>query len=338
LVRNRNALLVIVVAALCAVGGVAYVVVAALGSRSGSTAATLATTAQAPARLSPVDAGPRPKAVLVRAVDPERATLEGRVYRVDPSGGGRPKVQKGPACLRFYEAGTHGLCLTLARSGVDFRALILDHAGKVRHTVTLTGLPSRARVSPNGRLGAMTTFVTGDSYNTPGQFSTRTTILDLANGRPIADLEKFAVTKDGERIHNPDFNFWGVTFARDSDEFYATLATGGHRYLVHGRVSRRAVEVVHDNVECPSLSPDGTRIAYKRRDGKPWKWRLHVLDLRTGADVAVSERRPIDDQAEWLDNRRLLYGMGVDVWVAPADGSGRPQRFLAHASSPSAQR
>jgi hypothetical protein len=336
LVRNRNAL-VILVAVLCAIGGAVYVVVATMSARSEPTAATLSNTVQAPARLSTVSAGPRPKAVLVRAVDPQRATLEGRIYRVNPSGGGRPKAQKGPACLRFYAAAGHGLCLTVARSGVDFRAMILDH-GKVRHTLSLTGLPSRARVSPNGRLGAMTTFVSGDSYATPGQFSTRTTILDLVKGHAIVDLEKFAVTKDGKRIHNPDFNFWGVTLARDSDEFYATLSTGGHQYLVHGRVSQRAVDVVHDNVECPSLSPDGTRIAYKRRDGKPWRWRLHVLDLRTGADVAVSERRPIDDQAEWLDNRRVLYGIGVDVWVAAADGSGRPQRFLAHAASPSAQR
>jgi hypothetical protein len=338
LVRNRNALVVLVVAALCAIGGAAYVVVAAVSSRSQPAAATLSSTVQAPARLSPVSAGPRPKGVMVRAVDPQRATLEGRVYRVDPTGGGSPRLQKGPPCLRFYEAGGRGLCLTVARSGVDFRAMVLDRTGRVRHTFTLTGVPSRARVAPNGRIGAMTTFVSGDSYTTPGQFSTRTTILDLVNGRSLVDLEKFAVTRDGRRIHAPDFNFWGVTFARDSDEFYATLATGGHHYLVHGRVSGRSLTVVHDNVECPSLSPDGTRIAYKRRDGNPWKWRLHVLDLRTGADVAVSERRPIDDQAEWLDNRRLLYGIGVDIWVAPADGSGRPQRFLAHASSPSTQR
>jgi hypothetical protein len=337
LVRSRNAL-VILVAALCAVGGAVYVVVAAKSSRSQPTAATLPETQQAPARVAEPAAGPQPRAVLVRAVDPGRATLEGRVYSVDPAGEARPQVKKGPACLRFYEAGGHGLCLTVARSGVEFRALVLDRAGSVRHTLTLSGLPSRARVSPNGRLGAMTTFVTGDSYASPGQFSTRTTLVDLATGRIVADLEKFAVTKDGRAIHNPDLNFWGVTFARDSDEFYATLATGGHQYLVHGRVSDRAAEVVHDNVECPSLSPDGTRLAYKRRDGKPWKWRLHVLDLRTGADLAVSERRPIDDQAEWLDNRRLLYGVGVDVWVARADGSGRPQRFLAHAASPSAQR
>jgi hypothetical protein len=337
LLRSRNAL-VVLVAAVCAIGGAVYVVIAAIGSRSEPTAATLSGTAKPTARLAPVVAGPQPKSVLVRAVDPKRATLEGRVYRVDPIAGGTPRVQKGPACLRFYEAGRSGLCLTVARSGVDFRADVLDRGGHVRHSLTLTGLPSRARVAPNGRLGAMTTFVAGDSYTTPGQFSTRTTILDMVAGKPITDLEKFEVTKDGKAIHSQDFNFWGVTFAKDSDEIYATLATGGHHYLVHGRVSTRSFEVLRDNVECPSLSPDGTRVAYKRRDGKPWRWRLHVLDLRTGADVAVSERRPIDDQAEWLDNRRLLYGLGVDVWVAPADGSGRPQRFLANAASPSTQR
>jgi hypothetical protein len=335
LLRSRAAL-VVITAALCAIGGAVYVVIAALHSRSEPTAATLA--GKRAAKLSPVAAGPAPKAVLVRAVDPKRATLEGRIYRVDPVAGGTPRVQKGPACLRYYQAGGSALCLTVARSGVDFRAKILDGSGRVRHELTLTGLPSRARVAPDGRLGSMTTFVSGDSYASPGTFSTRTTILDLVDGKPIADLEKFKVTRDGETIHSQDFNFWGVTFARDSDEIYATLATGGHHYLVHGRVSTRSFEVLRDNVECPSLSPDGTRIAYKRRDGKPWHWRLHVLDLRTGADVALSERRPIDDQAEWLDNRRVLYGLGVDVWVAPADGSGAPQRFLANAASPSTQR
>jgi hypothetical protein len=336
LLRSRNAI-VLIVAALCTLGGALYVVLAATSS-SAPTPATLSPTAQKPTRLAPVAAGPKPKSVLIRAVDPERETLEGRLYRVDPTGGGSPRVQKGPACLRFYEAGGSGLCLTVARSGVDFRAKILDRAGHVRHTLTLLGVPSRARVAPNGRIGTMTTFVTGDSYTTPGQFSTRTTIVDLHKGKPLVDLEKFTVTKDGERIQSQDFNFWGVTFAKDSDEFYATLATGSHHYLVHGRVSTRSVEVLRDNVECPSLSPDGTRIAYKRRDGKPWHWRLHVLDLRTGADVATAERRPIDDQAEWLDNARVLYGIGVDVFAVPADGSGSAQRFLADAASPSTQR
>jgi len=335
LLRSRAAV-VVIVAALCAVGGAAYVVLAATSSKD-PTPATLSGTRHQAARLAPVAAGPLPKAVLVRAVDPERATLEGRIYRVSATGGA-PKAQKDPACLRFYEAGGSALCLTVARSGVDFRAKVLDAAGKVRHTLTLLGVPSRARVSPNGKLGAMTTFVTGDSYTTPGQFSTRTNIVDMLEGRTITDLEKFTVIRDGKQIRSQDFNFWGVTFARDSDEIYATLATGGHHYLVHGRVSTRQLTVLRDNVECPSLSPDGTRIAYKRRDGKPWRWRLHVLDLRAGADVATAETRPVDDQAEWLDNGRLLYGIGTDVWVVPADGRGRAQRFLADASSPSAQR
>jgi hypothetical protein len=336
LLRSRNAI-VVIVAALCALGGAVYVVLAATSSAE-PTPATLSPTAQKPARLAPVAAGPQPSSVLVRAVDPERATLEGRIYRVSATGGGTPKALKDPACLRFYGAGGSALCLTVARSGVDFRAKILSGDGTVRHTLTLLGVPSRARVAPNGKLGAMTTFVTGDSYTTPGQFSTRTTILDMQKGRAITDLEKLTVTKDGKEIRSQDFNFWGVTFAKDSDEFYATLATGGHHYLVHGRVSTRNVEVLRDNVECPSLSPDGTRIAYKRRDGKRWHWRLHVLDLRTGADVATAERRPIDDQAEWLDNARVLYGIGTDVFVVPADGSGTAQRFLADAASPSTQR
>ena len=76
------------------------------------------------------------------------------------------------------------------------------------------------------------------------------------------------MTKDGQRIDRPDFNFWGVTFARDRTSFYATLATGAQRYLVQGSVLARAMEVLHENVECPSLSPDGRRLAYKRRVGK----------------------------------------------------------------------
>jgi hypothetical protein len=33
----------------------------------------------------------------------------------------------------------------------------------------------------------------------------------------------------------------------------------------------------------------------------------------------------------------VLYGIGVDVFVVPADGSGSAQRFLADAASPSTQ-
>jgi hypothetical protein len=63
-----------------------------------------------------------------------------------------------------------------------------------------------------------------------------------------------------------------------------------------------------------------------------------VLDLATGKDTPLAETRPIDDQAEWLDEERVLYRTGEETWVVPADGGGRPERFLAAADSPAVVR
>jgi hypothetical protein len=62
-------------------------------------------------------------------------------------------------------------------------------------------------------------------------------------------------------------------------------------------------------------------------------WRLHVLDLRSLRDRPLAERRSIEDQAEWLDDAHVPYGDGNDVWVARADGGGRPRRLLRRADS-----
>ena len=88
--------------------------------------------------------------------------------------------------------------------------------------------------------------------------------------------------------------------------------------------------MIHENVECPSLSPDGTRIAFKKRTGsKGTPWRLTVLDLATMRETPLSERRSVDDQAEWLDDGRVLYGVdGRCGWRAPT-GPGQPRRYIA---------
>ena len=49
-------------------------------------------------------------------------------------------------------------------------------------------------MSPDGRFGSVTMFVTGHSYATTGDFSTQTTLIDLERGVRIADLEDFTVT------------------------------------------------------------------------------------------------------------------------------------------------
>ena len=101
---------------------------------------------------------------------------------------------------------------------------------------------------------------------------------------------------------------------------------------------------VRTDAECPSLSPDGTRVAYKKRLGsnKPGEWRLAVLDLSTGRETLLAETRSVDDQAEWLDDHQVLYGLSrqgaegtiSDIWAVPADGTGAPRVLIAQASSP----
>ena len=209
----------------------------------------------------------------------------------------------------------------------------------MRHEVDVAGIPSRARVSPDGRYGSVTLFVTGHSYAGAGSFSTQTTLIDLERGTKVAELEDFTVTREGRQVTAIDVNFWGVTFARDSDRFYATMATGGKTYLVQGSVKRRVARVIHENVECPSLSPDGTRVAYKRRRGSDERpWRLTVLDLETLRETPLAELRSVDDQAEWLDDSHVLYGIDGEIAVVRADGGGRPSRFAAAAGSPAVVR
>jgi hypothetical protein len=243
------------------------------------------------------------------------------------------------SCERVYYAANTGICLARGKFPSAIDARLFEPDFRVRHTVSLTGIPSRARVSPDGRYASVTAFVSGDSYAAAGSFSTRTTLIDATHGTPIADLEKFTVTKDGKQVTAVDVNYWGVTFARNSDRFYATMATGGKTYLIQGSVQGRVAHVIHENVECPSLSPDGKRIAYKKRTGSSADpWHLTVLDLATMRETPLAESRSVDDQVEWLDDGQILYGLDGQVWAVPADGSGRPRRFLASADSPAAVR
>ncbi|WP_310727449.1 TolB-like translocation protein [Streptomyces sp. N2A] len=252
-----------------------------------------------------------------------------------------PRTASGVRCLRFHAAAGTGICLQAVHGELrdTYRAVVLDDRLRERRHYDLAGTPTRARVSPGGHTVGWTVFVSGDSYAGTA-FSTRTSVLDTRTGHLEANLETYALSVGGHRVHAADVNIWGVTFA-DDDHFYATAATGGQTYLVRGDRTARTLRALHGNVECPSLSPDGTRIAYKKRVAgadPDAPWRLYVLDLRTLHETATGEHRNIDDQAVWRDRHTLVYALpgdyGADLWTVPADGSGTPHRLATAALAP----
>ena len=260
------------------------------------------------------------------------------------AGAAGPARDVGLTCDRVHFAGGHGICLSADRGVVTtYSAALFDKGFVVRHTLALRGVPSRARVAPDGRRGAVSVFVKAESYE-GGATLTRTSIIDMAAGGTIAELEQFAVSRDGMPFRPADFGFRGVTFGRDGNRFYATLRARGATYLVQGDVDARTARVIADDVDCPSLSPDETRIAFLRRvpDDRPVS-RLHVLTLATGAVTPIAEMRSVDDQVEWLDDGRILYGLphgsgSSAIWAVASDGSGEPVMLRADAYSPTVVR
>lgn len=288
------------------------------------------------AAAAPVEAGALPERPFVAFRSSVIDSGYGLLSTVPLDSPAGPRSPTGLSCERLYFAGDSGVCLTANRDVITtYQAYLFDGSLQPRHSLSLQGIPSRTRVSPDGRYAAVTVFVSGHSY-APGTFSTRTEIYRTADGSLEGELEQFTIERDGEVFRDIDFNFWGVTFAEDGRRFYATLATAGKNYLVEGDLVAKRARVIHDGVECPSLSPDGTRVAFKRLT--PGGWRIYVLDLRTGVESPVSETRSVDDQVEWLDDGRLLYGLDEDILVVPADGSGAPELFIADASSPAVVR
>ncbi|MDG4801935.1 hypothetical protein [Micromonospora sp. WMMD980] len=292
------------------------------------------------ARPAPVPAAAADRAVTLRPGPRLLAVTDRHVSTAalaDPAG---PRAVAALECLRVYAAAGTGVCLAPS-SAWSYQVVVLDAELRPVRRLDVPGLPNRARVSASGRMVSWTTFVGGDSYS-GGGFSTRTGFLDARTGVTVASLEAFAVRRDGRPYRNADVNFWGVTFAGDDNTFYATMSSAGKRWLVRGDAAARTVATVRENVECPSLSPDGTRIAFKEAvDADPSKgWRLSVLDLRTMRVTATAERASVDDQAAWLDGGTLAYTLRADdgrpdVWSVPADGSGAPRLLLPGAESPS---
>jgi hypothetical protein len=274
----------------------------------------------------------------------------GKVAFVDAGRLEAPQFVDGLMCEVVYVAGERGICLRAEYRilGIFTASLFDARTFGALGKVPVKGLPSRARVALNGKIAASTVFTSGHGYDSVS-FSTETLLIDIPSKRAIADVETFSVQRDGKPFKNKDFNFWGVTFSPDSDYFYATLSTQRQHLLVRGDIAARSAVVIHENVECPSLSPNGKRVAYKKRLNQPGKveWQLHVLDLATGKEQPLAEKRSVDDQLEWLDDDVVLYTLPesqgratpvTNVWRIGASGNRPPELFIKNAFSPAVVR
>lgn len=303
--------------------------------------AALTGSADSPDEPSPVaDAAglallPAGQRLLVRAVDPKRTRRDGAVFAL--SGDGSSSRAGDLACKRVAaNADGSGLCLARHANGLDYEAIVFGASYAPRARAFIQGVPDRARVSRDGRYGGYTSFDPDKAaayFANGARFTTYTRIVDLRDGKEILRLEDLRIERGDERVPTDEANFWGLTFA-DGNRFYATLALRGQHHLIEGAVGEPVARIVGADVECPALSPDGKRIAYKRRIGGKNRWRFRVRDLATGRDVALAEPRSIDDQPDWLGDDLVVYSDDEATFAVPADGSGGPQRLAANATSP----
>jgi hypothetical protein len=249
------------------------------------------------------------------------------------------------ACDRVDADQEQFVCLRSERGiAPTYTATIYDNDQRAQLDWPLPGVPSRTRFSPDGSLVTTTAFVTGHSYATIG-FSTETAIRKTSDGTSFGNLEDWKLIIDGKASEPVDRNFWGVTFV-DDNSFYATvgLTNESVTYLVKGDIKARTLTTVLKTVECPSLSPDGTRIAFKRvteGSGATVHWTPAIYDIATGEVTVLDvESRSVDDQIAWLDDDTLLYGLAnsspgdSDIWRLAADGKTKPSIYIEHAWSP----
>lgn len=151
-------------------------------------------------------------------------------------------------------------------------------------------------------------------------------------------IEELPVKVDGRRYFAHDSNYWGITFGADSNRFYVTLGSRGKTYLIEADYKDYRGTAILENAECPSLSPDGRRVAYKQKNSDG-TWRLAVLELETRKVIYPAESRHVDDQPLWRDNSTLLYALrrgenSSDIWSTPISSTGTPQLVVPDAASP----
>ena len=167
--------------------------------------------------------------------DPQRPRLRRR-RRQGQAAAGRPQ----PASGSTSPPATASAWASLPRASTTPPTVFNSKMQALNTRSPLTGLPSRARVSEDGRYGAMTVFVTGDSYlESSTAFSTRTYVVDMASGK--AGRPARAV-QGRPRTASPSTRSTSTSGASPSTRATPIASTrpwapATHHYLVEGSIS-----------------------------------------------------------------------------------------------------
>ena len=292
-------------------------------------------------------------AYVVRASDREYQRVDRLVVRAKDHAV-QSRTPTGMGCDRVHIHGSRLLCFTRVtpdkpRYYTEPTIYLHDlkSASISKPLFKVKGIVSRARMSADGRFGTGTAFTTGHSYLGIGgsSFSTMAFIVPLDRSGESENLQNWTITYQGKGVTSVDLNLWGVTFdPRDSNHFLVTVYFNGRPYLGEGYVSKKEIKVLQDGIECPSYSPDGTRIAYKSRTG-PTRWSPSTMDLVSGKiSVYADVEGSVDDQIGWLDKNTVVFQMSqaplvgsarIDLYMLDLrEGSPRIRLWLEDAKSP----
>ncbi|MES3023163.1 MAG: hypothetical protein V4857_16485 [Pseudomonadota bacterium] len=270
--------------------------------------------------------------------------------RIDIVDAARGKLRQSLAlrCDRVhYGAGVIACLRSVAGQGLKLD--LADRSGTPSITLGFPNvlLASRVRVARDGSFAAFTGFSAGHSYSGT-DFSTRTYLIDVVRKRLVADLSTFKVVEtDSLKLPAKRINVWGVTFdPKGANHFMATVGAAGQVFLAKGDATAKTLTLLRAEIECPSYSPDGKRLAFKRRNGTGG-WFPAVLDIASGRETVMHEVRSVDDQIEWVSNNVLVYELArptsasgsavelTDLVTRKADGQSKSALLLPEAGSPS---
>lgn len=260
-------------------------------------------------------------------------------------------------CERLHIAAQLGICVSREESFglATFTARYLDAADTELREVRNfpSQLPSRARVSPSGTLVSTTAFVTGTSYADIGGEAETLAIVDEADASTnLRGLTQFEVLSRDDRYQGVVGEYWGVSFV-DEDQFWVTGFFGEEPEVLEGSVSRGVLTPSGLAGSCPSVSPDGSTLVFKRLQDDGEGFDLVAANLDSGTTWLLGESRSVDDQVEWLDDDTILYALHTnsveeggaavaqpqfDIWSLDIAEGSEPQLFLPAADSPAAIR